>query len=36
MTRGGGLLTVDAAVARTLQQHLGEPRWLVAFSGGLD
>lgn len=36
MARGGGPITVDVAVARTLQQHLDEPRWLVAFSGGLD
>lgn len=36
MARGSGPLTADAAVARTLQQHLDAPRWLVAFSGGLD
>lgn len=32
----GNTLPVDVAVARTLQQHLDEPRWVVAFSGGLD
>lgn len=36
MAAGRTPFTVDGAVARMLQEHLGEPHWVVAFSGGLD
>ncbi|MFN2329594.1 MAG: tRNA lysidine(34) synthetase TilS [Chromatocurvus sp.] len=36
MAAGRTLSSVDGVVSRVLRQHLDEPHWFVAFSGGLD